>query len=199
MRPRRLLVICVATVGIAWTAAASAGVPVLIAPAPGAAVRVTPPKGFANGDVPFRWSIGYPDCPGPADIHSSWVEYREAGKGDFTATQRNGPFLGDGTFTTPGNVFPASKPVRYEWRVAWACGATEDFAGSQGRSPARSFTLLPLGTAVKPCTTLTGAAKTRCLALRRRAAALRRCATLAEARRPACRAAAQAAFRRATR
>jgi hypothetical protein len=196
---RRLLVIGIATLGIAWPAAASAGVPVLIAPAQGAAVKVTPAKGFANGDVPFRWSISYPDCPGPADIHSSYVEYRQAGTGEFAATQRGGPFLGDGTFTTPGNVFPATKPVRYEWRVFWACGATEGFAGSQGRSPVRSFTVLPLGATTKPCAALSGAAKTRCLALRRRAAALRRCATLAEARRPACRAAARAAFRRATR
>jgi hypothetical protein len=183
-----------------WAAIAGAATPVLQFPAGGASVKVIPPAGFANGDVPFRWSITYPDCPGPADIHSSWVEFREAGVGEFGATQRGGPFLGDGTFTTPGNVFPQKTAVQYEWRVAWACGATEGFAGLRGESEPLTFTLLPLGApAAQPaCATMAGKARTRCLALKRRNAELKRCAKLQRpARRAACAAAARAAYRRA--
>ncbi len=117
-----------------------------IFPAAGASVKVTPQAGFGNGDVPFRWSITYPDCPGPDSIHSSWVEYREVGSGEFKATQRGGPYLGEGNFTTPGNVFPQQEPIQYEWRVAWACGANNPgFPGSKGVSEVLPFTLLPLG------------------------------------------------------
>jgi hypothetical protein len=82
------------------------------------------------------------------------------------------------------------------------CGATEDFAGSQGRSNVFTFALLPLGTTTPKqaaCMKLTGKLRTRCLALERRATELRRCAKLKPAKRTACVAAAQAAFRRATR
>jgi hypothetical protein len=189
----------VAALAAISASAAGAGAPVPLSPAAGAKVKVTPPKGFANGDIPFRWSITYPDCPGSASIHSSYVEYRQAGVGEFQPTQRGGPFLGDGTFTTPGNVFPKATPLRFEWRVFWACGATEDFPGSQGRSPVTTFTVLPLGaSAATGCAALAGARRTRCLALKKRTAALERCARLAVAKRPACRAKAHAAFRRAT-
>jgi hypothetical protein len=117
---RRSLLVAVAVLAGVCATAAMAGVPEPLSPANGATVHVTPPKGFANGDVGFRWSMTYPDCPGPDSIHSSYVEFRQAGVGEFGATQRGGPFLGNGTFTTPGNVFPQSKSVRYEWRVFWA-------------------------------------------------------------------------------
>ena len=196
---RSSIVLGVVLAGVCASIAA-AGVPVPLFPANGASVKVTPPKGFANGDVPFRWSITYPDCPGPDSIHSSYVEYREAGSGEFQGTTRGGPFLGDGTFTTPGNVFPQKTAVRYEWRVFWACGATGGFAGSQGRSQVFAFTLLPLGATAKPaCANLTGKKRVRCLAQRRLDAELKRCAKLKPARRAACRAAARAAFRRSTR
>lgn len=191
-----------ALLGVVCVTAATAGVPIPLSPADGASVKVTPPAGFANGDVPFRWSITYPDCPGTDSIHSSYVEFREAGVGEFRGTTRGGPFLGDGTFTTPGNVFPQSTPVRYEWRVFWACGATGGFAGSQGRSEILTFTVLPLGGSAKPsaCATKTGKQRTRCLAAKRRDAELKRCAKLKPARkRAACVKAAHAAFRRATR
>ena len=187
------ILLCTATSALAAT-------PTLLSPANGASVNVVPPKGFANGDVPFRWSIVYPDCPGPDTIHSSYVEFRQAGSGEFAATQRGGPFLGNGSFTTPGNVFPQTKPIRYEWRVFWACGATDGFAGSQGRSAVFTFTVLPRGSAVQPtCAKLSGKERGRCLALRRRNAELERCAALKPSRRNACMAAARAAYRRATR
>jgi hypothetical protein len=199
---RRLFLVGAVALAVVGVTPATAAAPIPLYPANGAQVKVTPPTGFANGDVPFRWSITYPDCPGPDSIHGSWVEYREAGVGEFLATQREGPFLGDGTFTTPGNVFPQSTPVRYEWRVAWACGATLDFAGSQGRSEILTFTLLPVGASAKPsaCANLSGKQRTRCLAAKRRDAELKRCAKLKPARkRAACIKAAHAAFRRATR
>ena len=144
--PRRWLVVIAALVPALFTASVAAGgVPAPVYPAAGAVVKVTPPAGFANGDIDFRWSITYPDCPGPDSIHSSYVEFHEVGKGDFKPTQRGGPFVGNGTFTTPGNVFPKSVATHYEWRVFWACGATIDFAGSQGRSDTVAFTLAPLG------------------------------------------------------
>jgi hypothetical protein len=199
---RRSIVLLFGVLAAVGVTAAAAGVPVPRFPANGASVKVVPPKGYANGDVLFRWSITYPDCPGPADIHSSYVEYRQAGVGQFLGTTRGGPFLGDGTFVTPGNVFPKANAVKYEWRVFWACGATGGFAGSQGRSAVQTFTLLPLGaTAPKPaCAALKGKPRTRCLALRRRNAELKRCAKLkVTARRAACVKAAHAAYRRATR
>jgi hypothetical protein len=183
----------------AFAPTAVAGVPTPLSPANGASVRVTPPKGFANGDIPFRWSITYPDCPGPASIHSSYVEFRRAGQGDFQPTQRGGPFLGDGTFTTPGNVFVPKTATRYEWRVFWACGATEDFAGSQGRSTVLTFTVLPPAARQPSCASLADKQRTRCLARKRHDAELARCAKLASAKRATCVANARAAFRRATR
>lgn len=202
MNLRRFILLGATVLAGMGATAALAGVPKPLYPSKGAAVIVAPPKGFGNGDVQFRWSITYPDCPGPDGIHSSYVEFRQAGVGEFRGTQRGGPFLGDGTFTTPGNVFPQSKPVRYQWRVFWACGATTNFAGSQGRSQVLAFTLLPLGAVAKPapCAKLNGKKRTRCLALRRLNTELKRCAKLKPAaRKAACTRAARAAYRRAIR
>jgi hypothetical protein len=160
-----------------------------VSPIAGTAVTVTPQPGFANGDARLTWTSDFPDCPGPDSIHSSWVELREPGY-DWGAEQRDGPFLGNGTFTTRTTLFPGKTPRKIEWRVSWACGATEDFAGLQGRSDATFFVLQPAGTAstaASPCASLAGKSKTRCLAKHKRDLQLKRCAAIkAKPARDAC-------------
>ncbi len=200
----RLLVaiFALAATACVFASGALAGVPLPRYPADGTTVKVTPPSGFANGTVPFRWSITYPDCPGPDDIHSSAVVSRHAGVGEFQAVG-GGPFLGDGTFTNPAGSFFPQPPFDYEWKVFWACGATDNFAGAQGYSGVMHFTIVhSLATstpAPKPrvCTSLTGKQRSNCLALKRRDTELRRCGSLPAVRRAACVAGARAAYRRA--
>ncbi len=165
---RTLPIVCVlaASFGV-WADSAGADPTLtLLSPADGASVTVTPPPGFGNGDVPLRWSIAY-DCPGPrtGGFHTSNPEYREVGGSYWQPTARGGPFDGDGTFSAPANVFPQSSPVDYEWRIFWSCGAAGTFAGDQGYSEVRRFTLLPIG--AKPpsthsCAGLSGKRLARC-------------------------------------
>jgi hypothetical protein len=171
-------------------AAPTGATPTPVAPANGASVRVQPPPGFANGDLTLRWSIVY-DCPGPADIHSSYPQIRQAGSGgEFDSEQRGGPFLGNGTFSAPTSLFPKSVPVKYEWRVFWACGATENYAGEQGSSQVFTFTVLPTG----PSAAELAAAK------KRLAARLKQCARLrTRKQRQACVKKARADYARAIR
>jgi hypothetical protein len=199
MRTSAACLLAVAAALAAAPAALGAPVPTPLAPVGGASVAATPPPGFANADVPLQWSITY-DCPGPASIHSSYPQARVAGQGGFLATQRGGPFLGDGTFTTPLNVFPGARPVTWEWQVFWACGATDGFAGAQGTSQAVTFTLLPAGAAAPgtdACAGLAGRARATCRAKATRTRQLERCAERQGAARRGCEARARAAYRRA--
>jgi hypothetical protein len=191
MRPRYACALVLASALLALAPAPALAVTAKpVTPAGGASVTIVPKKGFANGDARLTWTIDYgADCPGPDSIHSSWVEVREPGY-DWGATQREGPFLGNGTFTTPANFFPGKTARKVEWRVSWACGATENFAGLQGRSNATFFMLQPAGataTTTSPCSSLTGKAKTRCLAKQTRDKQLAKCAAIkAKAPRDAC-------------
>jgi hypothetical protein len=193
------------------TAAAGAPVPTPISPAAGQAVLLTPPAGFANGDVTFAWSITY-DCPGPASIHSSYVHLWRPGDADWQSEQRGGPFLGDGQFSVPATFFPTAQPAAWEWRVFWACGATGGFAGAQGTSDPVPFTVAlpqapgppapvtppgppaPATTPTPPCAGLEGTARAIC---RARLAA---CARIRKATpRAACRVSARAQYTRTVR
>jgi hypothetical protein len=153
-----------------------------VSPVSGASVTIKPKAGFANGDAKLTWSIAYPDCPGPDSIHSSYVEIREPGY-DWRGESRGGPFLGDGTFTALTSLFPGKTARKIEWRVFWGCGATDGFAGMQGRSAPTSFVLQP----ASACAGLVGAPKARCTAKETRDAKLKACAAIkAKAARDAC-------------
>ncbi len=203
--------------------AAATPVPTVVSPTAGTALELTPPAGFANLDHPLQWTITY-DCPGPASIHSSYAERRPAGAADWQGQLRDGPFLGDGSFSTPSTFFPVAQPAQWEWRVFWACGATEGFAGSQGTSAPVSFTVaLPVAatppaapatpataatpaapaapvTTPAPCAGRTGSARVVCRSSLRRARALRACAKRKHAKaRAACRRRANALHRRTVR
>jgi hypothetical protein len=172
-----------------------------VTPAGGASVTITPKPGFGNGDAKLTWTIDYgADCPGPDSIHSSWAEIREPGY-DWGAEQRDGPFLGNGTFTTRSTFFPGKTARKIEWRIGWACGATENFAGLRGQSEATFFMLQPAGTAAtttSPCSSLAGKAKARCLAKQKRDAQLKKCAAIkAKTSRDACAKKARDAYARA--
>ncbi len=197
MRTSTVCLLAVVAALAAAPAALAAPVPTPLSPAPGASVAATPPPGFANADIPLQWSIVY-DCPGPASIHSSYAHARPAGQAEFQPTSRGGPFLGDGSFTTPLNVFPGASPIAWEWRVFWACGATAGFAGAQGTSATVPFTLLPLGGgAPGSCAGLDGRALAVCRAKGARTAQLDRCADRSGAAKAACEVRARAAYRRA--
>jgi hypothetical protein len=214
----RFIVAAAAAVVVAAgaTAAAGAPVPTPITPAAGQAVLLTPPAGFANGDVNLTWSIVY-DCPGPAGIHSSYVHLRRPGDADWQSEQRGGPFLGDGQFSVPATFFPTAQPAAWEWRVFWACGATGGFAGAQGTSDPVPFTVAlppapappaptaptaptPTTPAPQPCAGRTGSALVICRARLARNARLTACAKIAKAkRRAACRVTARARYTRTVR
>ncbi len=197
----RRLVLAIAMVAPGWSAGAALGVtvPTPLTPAAGEAVLLTPPAGFANGDVNFTWSIVY-DCPGSASIHSSYIERRQPADAAWQAEQRGGPFLGDGQFTLPATFFPVARPAAWEWRVFWACGATLDFAGAQGTSVPVPFTVALPGVAKPPCADLTGSALVICRSKRARDARLAACAKRPTAKkRAACRVRARALHRRTVR
>jgi hypothetical protein len=198
MRLRYLPALVVAILVLPAVASAVDAKPV--SPAGGASVVITPKPGFGNGDAKLTWRIAYgADCPGPDSIHSSWAELKEPGY-DWRAEQRDGPFLGDGAFTTRTTLFPGKTARKIEWRVAWACGATTDFAGAKGTSATTHFALQPLGTTSKACAGLSGTKRALCLAKDRRAKALRRCAALATSQlRTACSKKARDAYARAVK
>jgi hypothetical protein len=199
MRPSRTCALLV-VVFLALPGAALAVTAKPVTPAAGASVTIVPKPGFANGDAKLTWTIDYgADCPGPDSIHNSWAEIREPGH-DWRAEQRDGPFLGNGTFTTRSTFFPGKTARKIEWRIGWACGATENFAGLRGQSEPTSFTLQPAAstTTTSPCASLTGKAKARCLAKQTRDKQLAKCAAIkSRTSRDACAKKARDAYARA--
>jgi hypothetical protein len=214
---RYLVSLVLGGLALALTAATALGVVATpLSPAAGEVVALTPPTGFANIDHSLTWSITY-DCPGGASIHSSYAQRRPVGTTDWQSQTRDGPFLGDGQFSTPSSFFPVAVPAAWEWRVFWACGATIGFAGRQDVSAAVPFTVVLAGAATTPATTptpvtpqpapvtapcanLTGWAKALCRAKRTRATRLAACAKIGKAkRRAACRVRARARFVRTLR
>ena len=197
----RLLLAIAMVVALGWSAGAALGAatPTPLTPAAGQAVVLAPPAGFANGDVTFAWSIVYV-CPGPASIHSSYIELREPGDAAWRGVTTGGPFLGDGQFTLSATFFPEARPAAWEWRVFWACGATLNFAGEQGVSVPVPFTVALPAVAKPPCADLTGSALVICRSKRTRDARLAACANRPTAKkRAACRVRARALHTRTVR
>jgi hypothetical protein len=209
----RCIVVILCGLALAASAGTALGVVATpISPSAGQAIVLTPPAGFANADIGLTWSITF-DCPGPASIHGSSAQRRLIGTTDWQAQGRDGPFDGDGVFTTPASFFPVAAPAAWEWRVFWACGATLGFEGSQGVSEEVPFTVTlggaapptpitpqPAPVATPPCASLTGRAKALCRAKLARTARLKSCSRIGKAKpRAACRVRARALYTRTVR